>query len=131
MENRPRIACAVLVESGRVLIGRRKAGISNGGLWEFPGGKVEAGESDEACLEREFKEEFGLSISVGGFFMETGCPGTEYVLAAYFARSGGSFAFLLDHDALAFEKPEALSAYAFSPADVPIAESLAERGLGD
>jgi 8-oxo-dGTP diphosphatase len=51
-------------EDGRVLISRRPAGTHLGGLWEFPGGKVEAGESPEAALMREVREEVHLDVTV-------------------------------------------------------------------
>jgi 8-oxo-dGTP diphosphatase len=127
MEAPHRVACAILVDSRRILIARKKSGLSNEGLWEFPGGKVEAGESDQACLEREFKEEFGLEIESGDFFMESALLSADIVLLAYFARAKGAFGFLHDHDAIAFEYPENLHAYRFSPADLPIAEALRDR----
>jgi len=52
-------------EEGRLLIALRKPGGSVGGLWEFPGGKAENGESDGEALEREYLEEFGVKIEVG------------------------------------------------------------------
>jgi mutator protein MutT len=49
----------------KILIDRRKATGEMGGLWEFPGGKIEAGETIEACIKREIKEELGIEILVG------------------------------------------------------------------
>jgi 8-oxo-dGTP diphosphatase len=127
MEAPLRVACAILVDSRRILLARRKSGLSNEGLWEFPGGKVEAGESDQACLEREFKEEFGLEIKPGNFYMESAFTSAGIVLVAYFAQAEGAFGFLQDHDAIAFEYPEKFYTYLFSPADLPIAEALRDR----
>jgi len=125
MEAPLRVACALLFDSDRVLVARRKAGISNGGLWEFPGGKVEAGESDQACLERELKEEFGLDARVEAHFMDSEFAPGRILLVSYFATARGAFEFLLDHDSIAFDYPSSLSTYAFSPADLPIARALA------
>jgi A/G-specific adenine glycosylase len=59
------VAAAVLLRGERVLIGRRPAGGLLGGLWEFPGGKIEEGEDVAACLERELDEELGIAVAVG------------------------------------------------------------------
>jgi 8-oxo-dGTP diphosphatase len=125
------VACALVLDSGAVLIARRNKDRSNGGLWEFPGGKPEAGESEEESLRREFLEEFGLDIDVGDFFLESRTRperGGALVLRSYLARARGAISFLADHDAVAYERPEKLAEYAFSPADRPIAEALAAKG---
>ena len=56
-------ACAMIDIDGRVLLGKRPAGKTLAGLWEFPGGKVEPGETPEACLIRELDEELGVKIT--------------------------------------------------------------------
>ena len=56
-------ACALVDIDGRVLIGKRPQGKQLAGLWEFPGGKVEAGETPEACLIRELDEELGIAVT--------------------------------------------------------------------
>ncbi len=57
----------IVTEDGKIFIARRKIGGGFGGMWEFPGGKVEKGETDEAALEREYAEEFGVRVRVGAF----------------------------------------------------------------
>jgi mutator protein MutT len=59
------IACVVIWHGGRVLIGQRPAGVPLAGYWEFPGGKVEPGETPEAAAARECQEETGLAVSLG------------------------------------------------------------------
>ena len=64
------VAAALVFRDGKLLITQRHAGAHLGGLWEFPGGKLEAGESFEQCLIREIREELGVEISVGELFEE-------------------------------------------------------------
>ena len=56
------VACALIDADGRVLIAQRPEGKGMAGLWEFPGGKIEAGERPEQCLIRELKEELGIEV---------------------------------------------------------------------
>lgn len=66
-----RVVAAVIVREGRVLLTRRPSGTHLEGLWEFPGGKVEAGETDGLALARELEEELGIGTEVGSLFWET------------------------------------------------------------
>jgi 8-oxo-dGTP diphosphatase len=59
------VSAAVIEHNERFLVARRPAGVHLEGLWEFPGGKCEQGESIEACLERELKEELGVDARIG------------------------------------------------------------------
>ncbi len=59
-----RVVAGVLIVDGRVLAARRALGAAQGGLWELPGGKVEAGESDADALARELAEELGVTVAV-------------------------------------------------------------------
>jgi 8-oxo-dGTP diphosphatase len=65
------VAAAVIERGDQVLVTRRHAGAHLGGLWEFPGGKCEPGESLRDCLVRELQEELGVSVSIGGQLLET------------------------------------------------------------
>jgi mutator protein MutT len=64
------VSAALIFRDGQLLITQRHAKSHLGGLWEFPGGKREAGESFEQCLVREIREELGVEISVGKLFEE-------------------------------------------------------------
>ena len=59
------VVCAVALCEGTVFLAKRKEGGPHGGLWEFPGGKIEAGESAERALAREIQEEHGVEIVLG------------------------------------------------------------------
>ena len=62
------VAAAIIEKDGKILIAKRKKGSSLAGKWEFPGGKIEPGESPEECLKREMKEEFDIEALAGDFF---------------------------------------------------------------
>src|ERR1700744_6143582 len=67
---RGEVSAALIFHGGKLLISRRPAQAHLGGLWEFPGGKREPGETFEACLVREIREELGVEVSVGKLFAE-------------------------------------------------------------
>jgi mutator protein MutT len=69
METKPiEVAAGLIFRSGKLLIAQRQTDAHLGGLWEFPGGKREPGESFEQCLARELREELGVEVSVGELF---------------------------------------------------------------
>ena len=67
------VVCAVAVKGDKVFLAKRKQGGPHGGLWEFPGGKIELGEGPEAALKREIQEEHGTPITI----LEKGLPVTD------------------------------------------------------
>jgi 8-oxo-dGTP diphosphatase len=69
-KNQIDVAAALIFRDGKLLVAKRHADTHLGGLWEFPGGKRETGETFEACLLREIREELGVEISVGELFEE-------------------------------------------------------------
>jgi 8-oxo-dGTP diphosphatase len=82
----PRVSVAgIAIEGRKIFIARRKPGGDLGGKWEFPGGKTEEGETGEAALVREFREEFGVTIQTGPLLGAASFEhkGAAYVLHAY------------------------------------------------
>lgn len=65
------VTAAIIAREGLILVARRKKGDHLEGKWEFPGGKIEAGETPEECLTRELAEEFGISAKIGEFVCES------------------------------------------------------------
>jgi 8-oxo-dGTP diphosphatase len=65
------VAAAIIAQEGRILLVQRPDAAEMGGLWEFPGGKIEPGETPEAALTREIREELGVSIAVGPLYHQT------------------------------------------------------------
>jgi 8-oxo-dGTP diphosphatase len=122
------VAAAVIEdEKGRVLIARRKLEKSQGGLWEFPGGKLEPGESPEACLIRELREEMNIEIAPYAFFGSNKHDyGTVHIkLIAYLATYSNGDIKLSDHDEYRWANRDELRKYEWAPADIPFVERLA------
>jgi len=122
------VIAAVIVRDNKVLIGRRKKGSSMALKWEFPGGKLEPGETPEACLERELREELGIEARVGGFYSSgTFMPGTAegIELFAYEAsyREDDPVT-LTDHEEIRWVDISDLTKYDFPEADAPIVLKL-------
>jgi 8-oxo-dGTP diphosphatase len=120
------VTAAIWIESGRVLIARRPPGASYAGLWEFPGGKAQHGESLEECLKREIKEELGIHVQVGPFFGESiYTDGNKTIrLLAYRVGSANGIPAANDHAELSWVKMGDLGRYRFCPADLPFVEKL-------
>jgi 8-oxo-dGTP diphosphatase len=124
------VAAALIRDSaGRYLITQRRRGSHLAGLWEFPGGKLEVGESPEAALRRELREELGAAFAVGKL-VETvrwEYPDRTVVLHFYDCREESGLIEPREGQAMAWVEPQALGAYAFPPADRALIERLAAR----
>jgi len=121
------VAAAIIEnEQGQILIARRTKGKSQEGLWEFPGGKLEEGESAEACLRRELMEEMKIEIEPYACFgVNEHDYGTARIrLTAYRAVFVQGAIRLTDHDAYRWVERSELDRFAFAPADVPFVEQL-------
>ncbi|MCA0757058.1 8-oxo-dGTP diphosphatase MutT [Paenibacillus sp. N4] len=121
------VAAAIIEDGeGRMLIARRAPGKSQAGMWEFPGGKLEPGESPEACLRRELLEEMGIEIEPYAYFgvNEHDYGAVTIRLLAYRARFVSGEIALTDHDEYRWVSAAELEEYRFAPADVPFLEML-------
>ena len=122
-----KVTAAVIEEGGRVLIARRKAADRFGGLWEFPGGKLEPGEAPESGLRRELGEELGVETRVGEFLgafpYESAWLSIE-LLAFRVSIERGEIR-PIDHDEIAWVRPADLPGYEFTEPDRPLVALLA------
>lgn len=128
------VAAAALIEpSGRILLTQRPAHKQLGGLWEFPGGKVEAGEAPEAALVRELKEELDLTVAADDlepFAFASHAYADFHLLMPLYTITRWSGALKLDANAAqasAWARPQELRDYPMPPADVVLVERLLER----
>ena len=123
-----RVAIAVLWHDGKVLIGPRARGDLFAGLWEFPGGKVEKGETPQECLEREILEELGVESTAGNEVCKSVYEyehGAFEIIAIKTTLKGSNFK-LSSHDKIEFVKKERLLDFKLLPADIQIAEKIIE-----
>jgi len=127
-----KVTAAVIERDGKVLCARRKAGLVAGGLWEFPGGKLEEGEDPEKGLRRELEEELGVEARVGEFLCSVPFTGSlaSFELVVYRAQLLGRDLRLTDHDEIRWLAPEDMDESLFSKPDRPVVRMLA-RGTSE
>ncbi len=111
---------------GRILICQRGEGRKNAHLWEFPGGKREAGESAADCLKRELMEELALPVTDIAPLCENEAQGIHFTFLT--ARTDAA-PVPTEHEDVRFVRPQEMAAYPFCPADVPVARKLAFAGV--
>ena len=121
-------ACALVDVDARVLVCQRPAGKSLAGLWEFPGGKLEPGETPEACLIRELEEELGVVVTQACLapfvFASHGYDDFHLLMPLYLCRRWEGFVQAREHAALKWVKPSELAGLPMPPADAPLAAHL-------
>jgi 8-oxo-dGTP diphosphatase len=129
MVKRVRVVAALIPASDggtRYLVQQRLPGKSRPLLWEFPGGKVEQGETDEAALSRECREELAVELEVGRRRWATvhASPDLEVELVLYEARIVSGTPAPLGAHALEWATPERMRSLPFCEADLPLLEAL-------
>ena len=118
------VAAALVDVDGRVLICQRPKGKALAGLWEFPGGKVEAEETPEACLIRELNEELGIEVQAACLapfvFTSHGYESFHLLMPLYLCRRWDGVVRPKEHEAIAWVRPNRMSDYPMPPADAPL-----------
>ncbi|MGA2360992.1 MAG: NUDIX domain-containing protein [Candidatus Aminicenantales bacterium] len=126
MEALPKVVAAIIERDGKVLVARRRKDIRFGGLWEFPGGKLEDGEDPESGLERELLEELGIQVRIEGFFCSVPYRGPvlSIELLAYTVAHVSGELNPTDHDEVRWVEPAGLDESAFTEPDRPVVRLL-------
>ena len=121
-------ACALIDVDNRVLIAQRPDHKSLGGMWEFPGGKVEDGESPEDCLIRELKEELDIttweSCLAPLTFASHSYEDFHLLMPLYVCRKWEGNAHAKEHARVKWVRPQRLRDYEMPPADAPLIPAL-------
>ena len=124
------VVAAVVERGGRFLVTRRQPGVHLEGYWEFPGGKCEAGETHDACLKREIREELGIGARVGALLLETSHAYADRTVRLSFYRCevDGDPQPLLNQEITWATRTE-LGALDFPPADAELIRILRSGAL--
>lgn len=128
----PVVAVALIGADGRILMQRRRLAAAHGGLWEFPGGKVEPRETAEQAAVREIWEELGVALDPRllepvGFASDPAqppAPRQPHLILLYLARQWQGHPQCLDGEEIGWFAPDTLSGLAMPPLDYPLARSL-------
>ncbi len=123
-------ACALVDADGRVLLAQRPPEKSMAGLWEFPGGKVEADERPEEALIRELREELGISVQESCLaplnFASHTYPSFHLLMPLFICRRWQGIVRPCEGQVLKWVRPAKLRDYAMPPADIPLIPALVE-----
>jgi 8-oxo-dGTP diphosphatase len=121
-------ACALVDSDGRVLLAQRPPGKPMAGLWEFPGGKVETGETPEQTLIRELEEELGIVVKEACLapltFASHTYPEFHLLMPLYVCRRWDGLVTAREGQSLTWARPNRLRDYPMPPADVPLVAHL-------
>ncbi|WP_240782490.1 bifunctional GNAT family N-acetyltransferase/(deoxy)nucleoside triphosphate pyrophosphohydrolase [Roseococcus sp. SYP-B2431] len=122
------VACALVDSEGRILLAQRPAGKPMAGLWEFPGGKLDEGETPEAALIRELREELSIETQESClsplFFASHSYEKFHLLMPLYICRKWQGRVVATEGQALAWVRPGKLADYPMPPADVPLVALL-------
>jgi 8-oxo-dGTP diphosphatase len=123
-------ACALIDADGRILLAQRPEGKNLAGLWEFPGGKVESGETPEDALIRELQEEIGITTKHACLapltFASYSYEKFHLLMPLYICRRYEGIARSMEGQALKWVRPQNLRDYPMPPADEPLIPFLTD-----
>lgn len=129
MSERVKVAGAVFVRNGLVMATQRNRHKKLGGLWEFPGGKIEPGETAKEALAREIREELQCTAIIGEHLVtaDHDYPFGQMTLTTFLCELGDEEPVLTEHEAIRWCTPDELASLDWAPADLPTINLLIER----
>lgn len=139
MDNNPKttkkhisVTCAIIERDGRVLATQRSATMSMPHKWEFPGGKIDPGETAEECLRRELREEIGIAARIRRCLPASTYqyPTFTITLHPFVCAIEEGDIVLHEHEALVWLKPNELRSLDWAEADVPVVEAYVSASGG-
>lgn len=127
------VTAAIINKGNKYLIAQRKKGAHQEMLWEFPGGKVEPGESPEHCLAREIEEELRLKIKVGNIYQVVSYNYVDrhVILLCYLCEAIDGEPETVDCEDFRWVMPGEMTSFNFAPADIPVVEKLLQERQGE
>ncbi len=132
-DNPLRVTAALLVHNQKILIAQRNNTGRFANKWEFPGGKIDPGETPQECLQRELEEELGLTATIGNVFSETLYCHEQGEIRQYTYWASlltpPTALRLSEHQAIAWVEPAELAHYEFAGADLAVAKLLQEQTI--
>ena len=116
------VVCAIIEKEGKFLAARKAAGLSNEGLWEFPGGKINRGESPEQALVREIKEEINIEIKIRKSLSPViyHYPEKSIKLIPFICTFTEGSPEALEHEQIVFVNGNEAQDLEWAPADIPV-----------
>ncbi|CFQ33083.1 pyrimidine (deoxy)nucleoside triphosphate diphosphatase [Yersinia aleksiciae] len=120
------VVAAIIERNGKVLLAQRNSSSDQAGLWEFPGGKVEAGETQPQALVRELAEELNIAATVAGYIATNQWDSGKKIirLHAWHIENFSGEPLLHCHSAIVWLLPEEAYHYPLAPADIPLLDSF-------
>ena len=124
------VACALIEKAGLLLAAQRSATMTLPLKWEFPGGKIAAGESPEECLHRELREEMAISVEIGRELLPRThhYPDFTVTLYPFVCQLTTAVIELREHEAICWLAPAELLSLDWAAADLPVIADYSEKG---
>lgn len=123
------VVAALILRDGLLLLARRGPGGDQAGMWEFPGGKIDAGESQQAALQRELAEELAIDARIGDYIASESrlVSGRRINLHAWEVTMFSGEPAALCHQELVWVPPAKALSYTLAPADIPLLRAYLQR----